>query len=534
MKPSEQGSISESEDKVDLAQYARIVWKRKWMVLLPTALVLLTTWIGLRFVTPLYRSYAIIEIIDQDVVEALADEFAAGRRPGRDRTDDSDERVGELNQQVTGPRFLTPVGKRLGLDKSPGIMAAAQQLQVRLPDLKLDDLVVNAYTAQLKSKIIVEEAGISQYKFIAEDEDPQFAYALAREVAEEYLDYTLEQGIEVVDRTQAFSTEQLERYRRELTKAENQLQAKQRELQGRALITQNPITADNFFATRRLVDEADLETATLEQRMEKGLDRLPPALRKPGVLESKVASSSVASLSDMLRQAELNQVPLVIQGQTAGGVVESEVSRTRQELFAEIQDRVAQAFPTESQAVQNQIRDIVFDRRTLVSVRARRQIVQEYLNNYSAGVVRAPGDDIELRRMQDQVDRYRQLVANIEERRNTDDLRRNALEASVSSRVKVIELPQVPLKPAWPDRARVLLLALFAGPLLGLGAVMVIEFMDTSLKTVEEIEQELGLPVLGTIPRLIDVNRQPRRPRRGRRRSAIESAGAAGRAGAGG
>ena len=127
--------------------------------------------------------------------------------------------------------------------------------------------------------------------------------------------------------------------------------------------------------------------------------------------------------------------------------------------------------------------------------------------------------------MQQEVDRYRTLVDNIQERRISDGLQRTAQEASVSARVKIIEQPAVPVRPAWPDRFRVLLLAVLAGPLLGLGAIVLAEYMDNSLKTVEEIEHELGLPVLGAVPRLVPANL--RAGRRRHRRNAKE-AGAAG------
>jgi uncharacterized protein involved in exopolysaccharide biosynthesis len=527
--PGRPGSIDkDSDERVHLGEYVRIVWKRKWMILVPTAIVLLTAWIGLRFVTPTYESKALIEIIDQDVIESVADEFAdQGRRGGRrDRPSDyEEERVRQLNQQVTGQRFLGPVGKRLGLDRNPEILAAAQNMQSRLPDLKLDDLVVYAYTARLKEKIEVEKSGISLYEFICKDEDPHLAYALARAVAEEYLSYVLAEGIEVVDRTQEFSGEQLERYQRLLVKAEDALEAKQRQLQGRALNIQSPVTDENFTDAKRLLDEADLEITSLEGRVTRGLDRIPPMLRREGAIESKINSGRLASLSGMLRQAEVNQLPISIQGGAAGGVVAAEVSQTRQELFAEIQEQVARAFPTETLATQNLIRDIVFDRRTLASVRARRDRIQQLLGSYSARVVQAPEDDIELRRLQDEVERYRGLVANIEERRITDDLRKYAQEASASARVKIVQQPEVPTKPSSPDRGRILLLALCAGPLLGIGAVIIAETVDTSFRSVEEVEEELGLSVLGTIPRLFDSTLQAKRKRT---RGGIERAGVAG------
>jgi hypothetical protein len=222
------------------------------------------------------------------------------------------------------------------------------------------------------------------------------------------------------------------------------------------------------------------------------------------------------------------QVPLIIQGLGAGTISNeagSEVTRTRTELFAEIQARVEQAFPQATPADQKQMRDIVYDRITLKSVIARKARIQELLSQYSSGVVSAPEQQLELSRLQQEVDRYRTLVDNIQERRISDGLQRTAQEASVTSRVKIIEQPAVPLRPAWPDRFRVLLLAFLAGPLLGLGAIVLAEYMDTSLKTVEEIEHELGLPVLGAVPRLVPANLRAGR-RRLRRRA--KEAGAAG------
>lgn len=519
----------EEQDRIELGEYARILWKRKWMILVPTVLVTATAWIGLSFVTPVYVSSALIQILDTDVVESVAADFAGERRGGRrdDPRDIARQQVGKLNQEVTSQRFLAPVGRRLGLDKDPAVRRSAVNLQARLPDLQLEELLLYAYTAQLKEKIAVESAGIALYKFSCKDEDPAFAYALARAVADEYLGFTLSQGIEVVDRTQQFSNEQLERYQKLLTLAEDALEAKQREISSRALWSQNPVSEGNLAATRGLIDQADLEIASLERRIQRGLERLPAAIGGLGAIESAVASGRLASLTGALGQAERNQVPLIVQGLGAGSISNeagSEVTRTRTELFSEIQARVEQAFPQAAPADQKQMRDILYDRITLKSVLARKARIQELLGQYSSGVVSAPEQQLDLSRLQQEVDRYRTLVDNIQERRISDGLSRTAQEASVSARVKIIEQPAVPVRPAWPDRFRVLLLAFLAGPLLGLGAIVLAEYMDNSLKTVEEIEHELGLPVLGAVPRLVPANLRAGR----RRRRGAKEAGAAG------
>jgi uncharacterized protein involved in exopolysaccharide biosynthesis len=513
-----------ADERVEILEYLRIVWKRKWFIIAPTVFVLLTAWIGLRFITPVYESHALIQINDQDEVEAMAAEFADERRPGGRRGDQprdyEHQRVVQINQEVSSQRFLAPVGKRLGLERDPEVLAAAERMKARLPDNNMEELIAYAYTSRLKPKISVERAGIALYEFKCEDEDPHFAYALAKAISDEYIGYTLGEGIQVVDRAQDFSTEQLERYQKLLTQSEDALELYQRRLQNMQLSTTNPITPQNLSETRRLVDEADLEMTTLERRIGRGLERLPPSLGGLGGLQSRITSPRLNSLGQALTQAERNQVPLTIQGlaaPTATGMIGGEVSNTRKDLFNELQDRVQRAYPSETLDIQQQARDVLFDQLTLNSVRARRDRVNELLNSYSAGVVAGPEQELGLRKLQEAVDRYRGLVANIQERRITDDLRRNAQEASVSARVKILEAPAVPLKPSSPNSTRILLLALLAGPLLGLGAVVLAEYVDTSLRTVEEIEAELGLPVLGTIPRLAGTNVRAHRRRAARR-----------------
>ncbi len=517
------------EDKVQLGEYLRILWKRKWMLIAPTVLVTATAWIALNFVTPIYVSSALIQIIDRDVVESVAEDFTGSRSSGRrDLPRDYErQRVAKFNQEVTGQRFLAPVGRRLGLDKDEEIRAAAANLRTRLPDLSLDELIIYAYTRRLKEKITVEPAGIALYRFSSRDEDPLFAYAVARAVADEYLSFSLREGIEVVDRTQEFSDEQLARFQKLLTEAEDAIEAKQREISSRALWSQNPVTAANLSESRRLLDQADVEIASLERRIQRGLERLPASMGGLAAIEAKVMSSRLSSLAGALAQAERNQVPLIIQGLGDGAipVAGSEVTSTRTELFSEIQAQVERVFPQALTADQKQVRDIVYDRVTSRSVAARRARVQELIGQYSAGVVSAPEQELELRRLQENVDRYRSLVDKIQERRISDALQRTAQEAGVSARIKIIEQPAVPVRPAWPDRPRIMLFALVAGPLLGLGAIILIEYMDTSLRTVEEIEHELGLPVLGTIPRLVPTTLRASN-RRARRRA--KEAGAAG------
>lgn len=90
-----------------------------------------------------------------------------------------------------------------------------------------------------------------------------------------------------------------------------------------------------------------------------------------------------------------------------------------------------------------------------------------------------------------------------------------AAEQRLSSERMQLTMPQSPAilwEPAEPSMAPVrpkvllnMILGVVVGLVLGVGAAFFLEYLDTSVKTMEEVEQTLGLPVLAVIPRNMSI-----------------------------
>jgi len=66
--------------------------------------------------------------------------------------------------------------------------------------------------------------------------------------------------------------------------------------------------------------------------------------------------------------------------------------------------------------------------------------------------------------------------------------------------VRIVEKAQVPQLPVGPDKVKNLVLGSVAGILLAIGTALLLEMLDTSIKTVKEARQVFGYTFLGLIP----------------------------------
>lgn len=70
--------------------------------------------------------------------------------------------------------------------------------------------------------------------------------------------------------------------------------------------------------------------------------------------------------------------------------------------------------------------------------------------------------------------------------------------------VKIIESVRIPDDPVSPNKKIIIVISFFTGLMIGTGLSLFLEFLDNTFENKEEMEQELGLPVLGAIPDFIN------------------------------
>jgi succinoglycan biosynthesis transport protein ExoP len=83
----------------------------------------------------------------------------------------------------------------------------------------------------------------------------------------------------------------------------------------------------------------------------------------------------------------------------------------------------------------------------------------------------------------------------------------NLSDSLATQEIRVLEAAQPPLRPSWPQRARILAAALVVGVLMGGAVALLRDLLDQTIRSADEIQRMLGLSVLGAIPSMPRLQR---------------------------
>ena len=84
----------------------------------------------------------------------------------------------------------------------------------------------------------------------------------------------------------------------------------------------------------------------------------------------------------------------------------------------------------------------------------------------------------------------------------TNEFIKTSKELVPNGNVRIIEEVEVPEHPVSPNKKMNIAIAFILGLMVSVGIVFLMEYMDNTYKSKEQLEKELGIPVLGIIPSL--------------------------------
>jgi polysaccharide biosynthesis transport protein len=479
------------EKEIHLLDYWRTLVKRRWVIYTSLAVVTSVATLGSLLMRPLYSATTRLQIEQsapkvlpfQDMTATLPDlrndfyqtqyGLIQSRRVAREVIETL--RLGDLQEFDVGASAARSAGAAEGTAGAPaaGARPADDLLEGKRIDLFLKKLTVNP----VRNSRLVDIAFSSR--------DPRLAARVANRVADTYIAFNSEAQYNTTERASTSLSHQVANLQDEIDAKEKELQsyAQKNEIvalgdkQNIALKTLNDLS-NTYTQAQAIRIDREARYAALQNSSPEGL---------PEVMDSKLIQDLTAKSAELTRRrAELSgkykpDWPEMVR-------LQREIDETRERLETErrsIYDQVLGAAEAGYRAAKTQ---------------------ESYLRTALESQKRQ-SQQSGLREIQ-----YNNLRAEIANRRTTlEALVKRQSEASssagindlVASNVRVVDVAEVPARPASPKILLNFVLSLVTGLGLGIGLAFFFEYLDKSVKTPEDMHQATGVPAVGLIPAFV-------------------------------
>lgn len=511
-QPWQMQSESDDDDVIDLKDLWRMVLKHKWL-LLSMALVGLLAALLVSFVrTPLYQATTTLQV---DKRAASVVKF--GREI--DPETDLDDRTGMGTQlELLKSRVLAErVVDELRLDRLLAGSAAAQALGDAAPAAaapgpdgaeegglgqwlgRIQDswnklrepAVTNAQQLSreqvvriFQNTVRIEQVRNSRIIKVAVDNpDPQLATRIANTITQAFITLNLERRLESSTYAKSFLDEQLAQTKVRLEESERRLNQYARDNHILTLDEKTNVVNQTFTEFSTALANAEQERIKFESEYQ-AIKSAPDTARQ--VLESKT-----------IQEYKSQRIKLDAEYQQNLKIYKEDFPRMVQ-LRAQIQDldsKIKVEVNSILRSVANQ----------LATAKRQEQLIGQRVQQTRGEIVQGQDMRVGYNLLKREVDTNRELY---------DGLLQQVKEVAVAggvetNNIQVVDKAEVPLFPYKPKIPLNAAIGLLAGLTLGLMLVFLMESLDDSIKSVDEVEKTLLVPLLGVIPAVKEKTNLP-------------------------
>ncbi len=507
--------VKKSERKeIDLLEYWRVVVKRKW-VLVTFAAVLVVFVAVLSFTTtPLYRATASLLIDEpgasmlniQDVLNGeyyrpdyMGTYFNTQLRLLSSRS--LAERVAKKINFAARPEY------RASRTSSPDIIRGIKGIlsfRWLVPQKKTSASPVTrtspspdysgyAFTVLGGLSIApIPETRLVLVSFTSTN--PTLAADTVNTLAEEFVSYSVESRYQATKQTSDFLSDTIAQLREDLKAKQDDLQRYGKEKNLLYLNDKESSVVNTFADVNKAYSDARIDRYNKESIYRElrnlNINALPDSVNNPTIQSLKTAFSVAKADYEEKRKIYGPEFPEMVKAstrlETAKGQLEDEIRKAVNAAEADFRAAVNK---------ENNLKGL--------------------LDNQRKDVLTSNNNALLYKSLATEVESIQTLLSTLVAKQNEIQVS-SQLGGLRTSNIKIVDRALVPGGPFTPNTKRNLMMALFLGLFGGLGLIFLVEFLDNTLKTPEEVEKLTGLPSLGVIPHLSADGLKKRYDRYGR------------------
>ncbi len=467
---SPRGEMGERE--IHLLDYWRIIKKRRWIVVGVVFVIVTVVTVRMYRMPSIYESSGRIIINQQTPLRLTRDKETSPE------VYTNDLQYLETQQNVLRSRELARrVIEELHLERHPDFADIAGRWTD--PERQRTEMI-NRFLSRLDVQL-VRNTRVVSVTYSAED--PALSARAVNELFDQYIKYTLESRSESTRSASEWLNEQITDLRSRIEQAQEELVKYSRENEIIQLNESQTITVERLADLNRRLVEAETERIRAETlyrlSREGSVDSLPPI----------VADATIQNLTGRLAELRQELAQLNVEYQPT----HPKVLRVREQI-AELEQQLGQA---KRRIIGN------IEAEYKAAVRRERDL-RRALEEQRAETLKQNERAIQLSLKQREVAATAQLYEGLLEKLNDVKL----LSRLTTTNIQILDKAEIPMFPARPRKLFNVGVSLLVGLIVGIGLALFIEYLDNTIKSPEEVDRLLGLPVLGLVPALESLGKR--------------------------
>ncbi|MDI6736687.1 MAG: GNVR domain-containing protein [bacterium] len=466
----------------NISDYLQIIFRRKWLFILPFITVFLIAAIGSFFLPKIYRSTALVLVEEKQLLTPLVKEMAVAPS--------LQQRLDVLKEQILSFSRLAEIAQETKLTNN---IEGRKQFELLL--------------ISLRKRIKVEAIASTLIQISFEDQSPIVAKSVVECITKTFVEESLSSQEEEAASAINFIKKQVELYKEELEKTEASLKV----FKEKNLLDLPGSVGSSLGKAMNLQDallqiKLDLQEAQkTKQMLQKQLNEQEKISVSKTIETNPVIQQLNAKLIELQTQlVELkakkctDEHPWII---TLKNNIEKMEARIQQESESPISTE-----RTESNPVYQEIESKFRDTEALIdSLSARQKELQMLSAQYEQRAKSVPAQEEEFTRLTRDMGVNESLYAMLLNRLETANISQRLEKAERGTRFRVVDPPRIPLFPIKPNKSMIAFLGFMIGSILGFGCVFLGEYTDHSFRGLEDAETVLAIPSLGCISKIITL-----------------------------
>ena len=336
-------------------------------------------------------------------------------------------------------------------------------------------------TKDLQEKIDIEEVRNTRLLNISvKDKDPVLAADIANTLAKEYIKFNLSNRVESSKENLDWLNNELYSLKKKLEDDERAFfeykqQSKLFSMEGKQKVVDQKISEFNtkYLEARNQRMELDSKISELQRHLKSS--------RGLAKVRSLLNNSFIENLYNKINDLEIEYSKV------------SKVYKAKHPKVVQLRSELAKSKTRMTEELAKELANLKSQRTVL---KAREDVLEKTIGEFEQDALDTSGKELKYTILQRNVNTSQNLYDVMVTRVKESDI----LKTSDTSNIRVVERATIPPVPVSPNKKRNVLLGIVLGLMGGVGLAFFFEYLDQTLRTEEDVQEYLNLPVLSVIP----------------------------------